>query len=167
MDLFNTAILVTAAAAVVLLVKLAFGNRITPRGHMLMWILVAASVLAVPLAEILPESDFSAKTYLPQSHNTTETVWVEPYENLDARGFGIEEQGNYYTVQKDHVSMQVPFTGRTVDSDFTATVSRAKIENCVWIAGAAAVLLLMLAGTVRQKLCRAWTIQMRALSLTN
>ena len=102
-----------------------------------MWILVAASVLAVPLAEILPESDFSAKTYLPQSHNTTETVWVEPYENLDARGFGIEEQGNYYTVQKDHVSMQVPFTGKTVGSDFTATVSRAKIENYVWIAGAA------------------------------
>ena len=151
MNLFNTAILVTAAAAVVLLVKLAFGNRITPRGHMLMWILVAASVLAAPLAGILPESDFSAKTYLPQSHNTTETVWVEPYENLNARGFGIEEQGNYYTVQKDHVSMQVPFTGRTVDSDFTATVSRAKIENCVWIAGAAAVLLLMLVGTVRQK----------------
>ena len=151
MNLFNTAILVTAAAAVVLLVKLAFGNRITPRGHMLMWILVAASVLAVPLAEILPESDFSAKTYLPQSHNTTETVWVEPYENLDARGFEIEEQGNYYTVQKDHVSMQVPFTGKTLDSDFTATVSRAKIENYVWIAGAAAVLLLMLAGTMKQK----------------
>ena len=151
MNLFNTVILVTAAAAVVLLVKLAFGNRITPRGHMLMWILVAASVLAVPLAEILPESDFSAKTYLPQSHNTTETVWVEPYENLDARGFGIEEQGNYYTVQKDHVSMQVPFTGKTVGSDFTATVSRAKIENYVWIAGAAAVLLLMLAGTMKQK----------------
>ena len=116
-----------------------------------MWILVAASVLAVPLAEILPESDFSAKTYLPQSRNTTETVWVEPYENLDARGFGIEEQGNYYTVQKDHVSMQVPFTGRTVDSDFTATVSRAKIENYVWIAGAAAVLLLMMTGTRKQK----------------
>ena len=151
MNLFNTAILVTAAAAVVLLVKLAFGNRITPRGHMLMWILVAASVLAVPLAEILPESDFSAKTYLPQSHNTTETVWVEPYENLDARGFEIEEQGNYYTVQKDHVSMQVPFTGKTVGSDFTATVSRAKIENYVWIAGAAAVLLLMLTGTRKQK----------------
>ena len=151
MNLFNTAILVTAAAAVVLLMKLAFGNRITPRGHMLMWILVAASVLAVPLAEILPESDFSAKTYLPQSYNTTETVWVESYENLDARGFGIEEQGNYYTVQKDYVSMQVPFTGRTVDSDFTATVSRAKIENYVWIAGAAAVLLLMLAGTMKQK----------------
>ena len=151
MNLFNTAILVTAAAAVVLLVKLAFGNRITPRGHMLMWILVAVSVLAAPLAEILPESDFSAKTYLPQSHNTTETVWVEPYENLDARGFEIEEQGNYYTVQKDHVSMQVPFTGKTLDSDFTATVSRAKIENYVWIAGAAAVLLLMLTGTRKQK----------------
>ena len=151
MNLFNTVILVTAAAAVVLLVKLAFGNRITPRGHMLMWILVAVSVLAAPLAEILPESDFSAKTYLPQSRNTTETVWVEPYENLDARGFGIEEQGNYYTVQKDHVSMQVPFTGKTVGSDFTATVSRAKIENYVWIAGAAAVLLLMLAGTMKQK----------------
>ena len=116
-----------------------------------MWVLVAASVLAVPLAGILPESDFSAKTYLPQSHNTTETVWVEPYKDLDARGFGIEEQGNYYTVQKDHVSMQVPFTGKTVGSDFTATVSRAKIENYVWIAGAAVVLLLMLAGTMRQK----------------
>ena len=63
MNLFNTVILVTAAVAVVLLVKLAFGNRITPRGHMLMWILVAASVLAVPLAEILPESDFSGVQY--------------------------------------------------------------------------------------------------------
>lgn len=151
MNLFNTAIIITTAAAVVLLVKLLFGNRITPRGHMLLWVIVAASTLAMPLAEVLPESDFSAKTYLPQSRNTTETVWVEPYENLDARGFGFEEQGNYYTVQKDHVTMQVPFTGKTVDSDFTATVSRAKIENCVWLAGALAVLSLMIAGNMRQK----------------
>ena len=92
MNLFNTAILVTAAAAVTLLVKLIFKNKITPRGHMLMWVLVAAGVLAAPLAEILPESDFSAKTYLPQSYRTTETLWVEPYENPEARGFGIEEQ---------------------------------------------------------------------------
>ncbi len=151
MNLFNTAILVTAAAAVTLLVKLIFKNKITPRGHMLMWVLVAAGALAVPLAGILPESEFSAKTYLPQSYSTTETVWVEPYENLDARGFGIEEQGDYYTLQKDHISMQLPFTDKAMENDFTATASRAKIENDVWAVGTAAVLLFMLAGNLKQR----------------
>ena len=36
MNMLNLSIAVTAAAALVLLLKLLFGNKITPRGHMLL-----------------------------------------------------------------------------------------------------------------------------------
>ncbi len=50
MNMLNLSIAVTAAAALVLLLKLLFGNKITPRGHMLLW-LPAVAMLAVPLAD--------------------------------------------------------------------------------------------------------------------
>ena len=54
MNMLNLSIAVTAAAALVLLLKLLFGNKITPRGHMLLWLLPAVALLAGPLAGILP-----------------------------------------------------------------------------------------------------------------
>ena len=47
MNMLNLSIAVTAAAALVLLLKLLFGNKITPRGHMLLWLLPAVAMLAV------------------------------------------------------------------------------------------------------------------------
>lgn len=58
MNMLNLSIAVTAAAALVLLLKLLFGNKITPRGHMLLWLLPAVAMLAVPLARILPGERF-------------------------------------------------------------------------------------------------------------
>ena len=78
MNMLNLSIAVTAAAALVLLLKLLFGNKITPRGHMLLWLLPAVAMLAVPLAGILPESDFAVRTYLPQAQARigTSSAWT-------------------------------------------------------------------------------------------
>ena len=151
MDMLNLSIAVTAAAVLVLLIKLLFGNQITPRGHMRLWLLVAASFIFSPIAEFMPESGLAVRNWLPQSESTVETVWVEPYEDLNARGFAIEEQGNYYIVQKDHLSLRVPFSDKTLDAEFAATTSRAKLENWLWFAGAAAVSLWLLLGSRKQK----------------
>ena len=151
MNMLNLSIAVTAAAVLVLLIKLLFGNQITPRGHMRLWLLVAVSFIFSPIAEFMPESGLAVRNWLPQSETTVETVWVEPYEDLNARGFAIEEQGNYYIVQKNHLSLRVPFSDKTLDAEFAATTSRAKLENWVWLAGAAAVSLWLLLGSRKQK----------------
>ena len=151
MNMLNLSIAVTAAAVLVLLIKLLFGNQITPRGHMRLWLLVAVSFIFSPIAEFMPESSLAVRNWLPQSESTVETVWVEPYEDLNARGFAIEEQGNYYAVQKDHLSLRVPFSDKTLDAEFAATTSRAKLENWLWFAGAAAVSLWLLLGSRKQK----------------
>lgn len=151
MSLLNLSIAVTVAAVLVLLIKLAAGNKITPRGHMKLWLLVMISFIVSPIAELMPESEFAVRNWLPQSETTTETVWVEPYENLDARGFLIEEQGDYYAIQKDYVSMQVPFSDKRLHTEFAATTSRVKLENWVWFGGAAAVGLWLFLGSRRQK----------------
>ena len=147
MNMLNLSIAVTAAAVHVLL----FGNQITPRGHMRLWLLVAVSFIFSPIAEFMPESSLAVRNWLPQSESTVETVWVEPYEDLNARGFAIEEQGNYYIVQKDHLSLRVPFSDKTLDAEFAATTSRAKLENWLWFAGAVLTGIWMLTGNCKQK----------------
>ena len=151
MNMLNLSIAVTAAAVLVLLIKLLFGNQITPRGHMRLWLLVAASFIFSPIAEFMPESGLAVRNWLPQSESTVETVWVEPYEDLNARGFAIEEQGNYYIVQKDHLSLRVPFSDKTLDAEFAATTSRAKLENWLWFAGMVLTGIWMLTGNCIQK----------------
>ena len=151
MNMLNLSIAVTAATVLVLLIKLLFGNQITPRGHMRLWLLVAVSFIFSPIAEFMPESSLAVRNWLPQSESTVETVWVEPYEDLNARGFAIEEQGNYYIVQKDHLSLRVPFSDKTLDAEFAATTSRAKLENWLWFAGMVLTGIWMLTGNCIQK----------------
>ena len=151
MNMLNLSIAVTAAAVLVLLIKLLFGNQITPRGHMRLWLLVAVSFIFSPIAEFMPESSLAVRNWLPQSETTVETVWVEPYEDLNARGFAIEEQGNYYAVQKDHLSLRVPFSDKTLDAEFAATTSRAKLENWLWFAGMVLTGIWLLTGNCIQK----------------
>lgn len=128
MNMLNLSIAVTAAAALVLLFKLLFGNKITPRGHMLLWLLPAVAMLAVPLAGILPESDFAVRTYLPQAQARigTSSAWTGQADYLSetaderqqADGQMVDTQG---VNGQAHVSMQVPFTDRTLTGDFAAS----------------------------------------------
>ena len=45
----------------------------------------------------------------------------------------------------------MPFSDKTLDAEFAATTSRAKLENWLWFAGAVLTGIWMLTGNCRQK----------------
>ena len=162
MNMLNLSIVVTAAAALVLLIKLAAGNRITPRGHMLLWLPVAAAILAVPLTGILPESDLAVRTYLPQMQVRAVMPNAEPaqdsdlYEDpdgsmqeserpSDAQGMAVTPSG------QAQVRMQVPFTDRTITEGFPASAGRDRLKNGIYIAGVLMLLGGLLIGSGKQR----------------
>ena len=158
MNMLNLSIAVTAAAALVLLLKLLFGNKITPRGHMLLWLLPAVAMLAVPLAGILPESDFAVRTYLPQAQARigTSSAWTGQADYLSetaderqqADGQMVDTQG---VNGQAHVSMQVPFTDRTLTGDFAASESARRLQTETYVMGVLMVLGWLLIGIGKQR----------------
>ena len=158
MNMLNLSIAVTAAAALVLLLKLLFGNKITPRGHMLLWLLPAVAMLAVPLAGILPESDFAVRTYLPQAQARigTSSAWTGQADYLSetaderqqADGQMVDTQG---VNGQAHVSMQVPFTDRTLTGDFAASESARRLQTGIYVMGVLMVLGWLLIGIGKQR----------------
>ncbi len=158
MNMLNLSIAVTAAAALVLLLKLLFGNKITPRGHMLLWLLPAVAMLAVPLAGILPESDFAVRTYLPQTQARigTSSAWTGQADYLSETADERQQaDGQMVDTQvvngQAHVSMQVPFTDRTLTGDFTASESARRLQNGICVMGVLMVLVWLLIGIGKQR----------------
>ena len=158
MNMLNLSIAVTAAAALVLLLKLLFGNKITPRGHMLLWLLPAVAMLAVPLAGILPESDFAVRTYLPQTQARigTSSAWTGQADYLSETADERQQaDGQMVDTQvvngQAHVSMQVPFTDRTLTGDFTASESARRLQNGICVMGVLMVLGWLLIGIGKQR----------------
>ena len=158
MNMLNLSIAVTAAAALVLLLKLLFGNKITPRGHMLLWLLPAVAMLAVPLAGILPESDFAVRTYLPQAQARigTSSAWTGQADYLSETADERQQaDGQMVDTQvgngQAHVSMQVPFTDRTLTGDFTASESARRLQTGIYVMGVLMVLGWLLIGIGKQR----------------
>ena len=162
MNMLNLSIAVTAAALLVLLIKLAAGNRITPRGHMLLWLPVAAAILAVPLAGVLPESDLAVRAYLPQTQARVVMPHTEPaqgsdfYEDPDGSVQASEQPSDAQGVTgtqsgRTQVSMQVPFTDRTITGAFPASAGRDRLKTGIYIAGVLMVLGGLLIGTGKQR----------------
>jgi len=158
MNMLNLSIAVTAAAALVLLLKLLFGNKITPRGHMLLWLLPAVAMLAVPLAGILPESDFAVRTYLPQTQARigTSSAWTGQADYLSETADEKQQtDGQMVDTQgmngQAHVSMQVPFTDRTLTGDFAASESARRLQTWIYVMGVLMVLGWLLIGIGKQR----------------
>ncbi len=162
MNMLNLSIAVTAAALLVLLIKLAAGNRITPRGHMLLWLPVAAAILAVPLAGVLPESDLAVRTYLPQTQARVVMPHTEPaqgsdfYEDPDGSVQASEQPSDAQGVTgtqsgQTQVSMQVPFTDRTITGAFPTSAGRDRLKTGIYITGVLMVLGGLLIGTGKQR----------------
>lgn len=61
----DLAIMTTVAAALILLVKFAFKEKLSARMHMLIWLVLLAQILCFPVKELLPESNLAVQTYLP------------------------------------------------------------------------------------------------------
>ncbi|MBQ8562721.1 MAG: hypothetical protein IJ443_02365 [Firmicutes bacterium] len=148
MNLINFVIVITVVTAGMLLVKWGLGGRITPRGHMLMWLLVGILTAALPLANLLPDADWSLRSYVPQ---VTET---EIYRQDVPRDDGIVY--NEITMRENTVSMKVPVTDQRVEKTFLAAVDKVERRDwwvaILWGGGAAALALALLAVARRQ--CR-------------
>lgn len=143
MNIWNGAILVTAAAALVLLIKLAAGNKITPKGHMLLWLLLAVQFAAVPLAPVMPESALSVRNYLPQMVETETDMSSLPddQERYPVRGTWSEETDHVFGTEgyRQTVRVEVPFTAQRLEKSYYVSDNKRNTETFVlktlWAAG--------------------------------
>ena len=163
MTIWNGAILVTAAAALVLLIKLAAGNKITPKGHMLLWLLLAVQFIAVPLASVMPESALSIKNYLPQMEETQTDMSSLPdnREQYPVRGTWSEETEHAFGTEgyRQTVRMEVPFTAQRLEKSYYVSDNKRNEEGvflkALWAAGAliAAGIFLVSVRKQRKRIC--------------
>lgn len=130
-DMINLALVMTAAALVILAVKVLMGTRITPKGHMLMWLVLAAVLVTAPFADRLPESELAARNYVPQVEN------------------GIYEAIN------NSAGFRMTVTGESIESNYLSSLSFSEwtVKTCgiVWAVGSAACLLIFAASYIRSR----------------
>lgn len=142
-NIINIMLLMTAAALGLLAVKAVLGNRITPKGHMLMWIVLAAVLVTAPFAGSLPESEFSARNYVPQ------------FQNESMNELNIEDGDMVYGVVKNTVEFKSPLTGEKVEKNYIISLSlvrmAAKAGGIIWAVGSAACLLILVASYIRNR----------------
>ena len=112
MNFVNLTIMLTITVAGILLVKKLLGMKITPRGHMLLWLLIAVQILAWPVSEWLPEADWAVRQYVPQVTDSRNfKLDIPPYIND-----GIQMNG--VVIQENTISMTSPVTGTEVKQTF-------------------------------------------------
>ncbi|MDD2217875.1 MAG: M56 family metallopeptidase [Eubacteriales bacterium] len=74
MDIYeftNFVIMTTIAAVGILTIKFVLKEKITPRAHVLIWLVLIFQIAFFPIKGLLPESDFALATYVP-SYETQE-----------------------------------------------------------------------------------------------
>lgn len=151
-NIINIMLLMTAAALGLLAVKAVLGNRITPKGHMLMWIVLAAVLVTAPFAGSLPESEFSARNFVPQ---VEDGHLEEVRGTVFIAGVLLEDEDRIYEVVNNRVGFKMPLTGTTVEKEYLSTpeLSRlaAKAGNIIWAVGSATCLLIFVASYIRNR----------------
>lgn len=128
MNLLNFVIVLTVTTAIILIVKKLFGMRITPRGHMIIWLVVAVQFLAWPLAEWLPEADWSLKSYVPQ---VTERHQTTVYGDEDIHSLLIGDEDAIYEAEKTTIEMTMPLGDRSVGMGHTTERHVAEAQRKV------------------------------------
>jgi len=145
----NLTIMLTITAAGILLVKKLLATKITPRGHMLIWLLIAVQILAWPVSEWLPEADWAVRQYVPQLTDSRNfNLDIPPYIND-----GIQMNG--VVIQENTISMTSPVTGVEIKQNISTTKKRANycniIISAIWGTGSFLLFLILAAGAVKQK----------------
>lgn len=64
-EFVDLTIAVTITAVLILAIKFAFRERLSPKMHKWIWIVLLAQILFFPAKELLPESNFALQTYIP------------------------------------------------------------------------------------------------------
>lgn len=149
MNFVNLTIMLTITVAGILLVKKLLGMKITPRGHMLLWLLIAVQILAWPVSEWLPEADWAVRQYVPQvTDGRTFSQDIPPH--IDD-GIPMNET----VVQENTISITSPVTGVEMNHNILTTRVKAERRNiiisAVWGTGSLLMLLILAAGAGKQK----------------
>ena len=179
MDLLNFLLILTGSTALVLIVKRLFDMQITPRGHMVLWLVIAVQLLAWPLADRLPEADWSLKGWMPQVYEETEVVYVprgremigqegqssqniQPQESMQSGGEAdLQSEGNRESADglltRQQLSFHVPGTGAPVSlkpgyvvTDRDQVVGRVLV-NWIWPLSSLLAALVVAAGGIGQR----------------
>ena len=149
--LVNYAIIITITAGGILLIKWILGKQITPKGHMLMWILIGILMVAMPLAElllVLPQADWSLRSYVPQVTETRKYMQdIPPY--IDD-GIPLNE----IEMRENTVSIKVPVRNEYVEKTILSTVKTAEHRDIcimiVWCCGAVSMMTVLVLSAFRQ-----------------
>lgn len=156
--ILNLVIATTVTAAVILLLKAVLGSKITPRGHMLLWLVFAVQIACVPLADLIPESELAARSYLPQLSESTSNIKELPdTKDYAMRGTVSEEMDSNFSedAYKQTLTVKKPFSGESISKEYY--VSAAKRDNeklsfmLVWGIGTAIVIGAFISAAAKQK----------------
>ena len=122
--LLNLTIAGTATAIIILFIKLVFRNKLTPKWHFYIWIILAIRLLIPGL----PESDFSLLNTIPTAKNITAVE--RQMESIHPE----ESKENYI---EGNITMKSPITGVQTGRDFSITKQKVNIIVFGWLTGMA------------------------------
>lgn len=127
--------------------KWGLGGRITPRGHMLMWLLVGVLTAALPLGDLLPDADWSLRSYLPQVTDAYEFTAQRP--SYPEGGLENVQEYGIDTARKQISTGQV--ITRSTGSSLESVMKLKTAAEIIWMAGTGAGAGLFLLAACRQR----------------
>ena len=130
--LLNMTIGGTAVACVILVVKLLLKNRLTPKWHVYIWLILAVRLLIPGL----PESDYSLMNTIPSAHNFT--VAEDTKESIVSESSTDKETGRSAAVRKveGNISVKSPLSGIKHNREFAIQEQKVSVLFILWLAGA-------------------------------
>lgn len=122
--LLNMAIGGIVTGGLILLIKRLFRNKLTPKWHLYIWLILAARLLF----PILPESGFSLQNAVPTAQNIT-TV-----QNEAAASTGTAEK-RLSSYMEGSLIMKSPVNGTEMKRSFSVPEQRVNLALAVWVSG--------------------------------
>ncbi len=122
--LLNMTIGGTVTACVILLIKRLLKNKLTPKWHFYIWVILAVRLMIPGL----PESDFSLLNAVPTAQNITQVQKAPNHIAPADKGLGSFVEGN--------LVMKSPVTGTERRSAFSVPEQRVNLLFAGWLAGA-------------------------------
>ncbi len=148
MSLLNFTILITVTAAGILLVKKLLGTKITPRGHMLLWLLICVQILAWPVVEWMPEADWALRQYVPQVTDTRIYTQDVPPDIDD--GIPLNETA----MRENTISITSLVYGTEMKTQVITTKVKADRRDMtvagIWGMGSGMLMIIVAAGSMKQ-----------------
>ncbi len=128
--LLNMTIGGTVTACLILLIKRVFRNKLTPKWHLYLWLILAIR-LVLP---IFPESSFSLLNAVPTAQNiTTVQSTIGQNEASDSVESTDSVQSGY---MKGNLRMLSPVTGETLRRSFSVPEQQVNLLLAGWFGGA-------------------------------